>query len=59
MHSFGEGILAWKIHGQRSLVGYGPWGCKESDVTEHAHTCIQLCPTPIHLLKSYSRYFRI
>ena len=26
-------ILAWKIHGQRSLVGYSPWGCKESDTT--------------------------
>ena len=24
-------ILAWKFHGQRSLVGYGPWGLKESD----------------------------
>ena len=21
-------------HGQRSLVGYSPWGCKESEVTE-------------------------
>ena len=21
-------ILAWKSHGQRSLVGYSPWGCK-------------------------------
>jgi len=21
-------------HGQRSLVGYGPWGHKESDLTE-------------------------
>ena len=20
-------------HGQRSLVGYSPWGCKESDTT--------------------------
>ena len=20
----------------RSLVGYSPWGCKESDTTEHA-----------------------
>ena len=27
-------ILAWKFHGQRSLVGCNPWGCKESDVTE-------------------------
>ena len=23
-------------HGQRSLVGYSPWGCKESDTTEVA-----------------------
>ena len=22
-------ILAWEIHGQRSLVGYGPWSHKE------------------------------
>ena len=21
-------------HGQRNLVGYSPWGCKESDTTE-------------------------
>ena len=23
--------------GQRSLVGYSPWGHKESDMAEHAH----------------------
>ena len=23
-----------KSHGQRSLVGYSPWGCKESDIAE-------------------------
>ena len=27
-------ILAWRIHGQTSLEGYSPWGCKESDITE-------------------------
>ena len=27
-------ILARKIHGQRSLVGYSPWSRKESDTTE-------------------------
>ena len=27
-------ILAWRIHGQRSLVGYSPWGHKESDTTQ-------------------------
>ena len=25
-------------HGQRSLVGYSPWGCKASDITECTHT---------------------
>ena len=24
-----------KPHGQKSLAGYSPWGCRESDVTEH------------------------
>ena len=28
-------FLPGKFHGQRSLVGYGPWGHKESDTTEH------------------------
>ena len=27
-------ILPEKSHGQRSLVGYSPKGCKESDMTE-------------------------
>ena len=27
-------IPAWRIHGQRSLVGYSPKGHKESDTTE-------------------------
>ena len=26
-------ILAWRIHGQRTLAGYSPRGCKESDMT--------------------------
>jgi len=34
-----------KSHGQRSLEGYSPWGCKESDMTE------QLTPTLTYLLK--------
>ena len=25
-------------HGQRSLEGYSPWGCKESDMTEQLST---------------------
>ena len=27
-------ILAGEYHGQKSLVGYSPWGHKESDTTE-------------------------
>ena len=29
--------LAGKSHGWRNLVGYNPWGCKESDTTEQLH----------------------
>ena len=31
-------ILAWKIHGQRSLEGYGSWGHKKSDMTQRLNT---------------------
>ena len=31
------GLLPGKSHGQRSLVGYSPWGRKESDTTEQIH----------------------
>ena len=27
-------ILAWRIHGQRSLAGYSLWGCRESNMAE-------------------------
>ena len=30
-----------EFHGQRSLVGYSPWGCEELDITDqltHTHT---------------------
>ena len=29
-------FLPGKLHEQRSLVGYHPWGYKESGMTEHA-----------------------
>ena len=57
--SFGVGNGKWKptpvfltgkFHRQRSMVGYSPWGCKESDMTEHTptdtHTHILLSPIP-------------
>ena len=30
-------ILPGESRGWRSLVGYSPWGCKESDMTEQLH----------------------
>ena len=30
-------LLPGKFQGQRSLIGYSPWDCKESDMTEQLH----------------------
>ena len=30
-------FLSGESHRQRSLVGYSPWGCKESDTIEQLH----------------------
>ena len=30
-------LLPGKSHGQRTLVGYSPWGCKDLDTTEQLH----------------------
>ena len=41
--SYGEGhdnllqFLPGKSYGQRNLMGYSPWGHKESSMTENAH----------------------
>ena len=37
-------FLPGKSHGQTSLEGYSPWGRKESNMTEHAHTHTFLMP---------------
>ena len=50
-------FLPGKFYGQRSLVGYSPWGCKELDTTEHAHyyiivqisfTALETCALLVH-----------
>ena len=33
--------LQHSSHGRRSLIGYSPWGCKESDTTERLHFHLQ------------------
>ena len=40
-------VLAWNIHGQRSLTGYSPWGCGEPDMTERQ-------TPPVHTLSTAS-----
>ena len=50
-------ILAWRIHTQRSLEGYSPWSCKESDTPEHRLTVLtqwgqKAGPLPTSLLRS-------
>ena len=39
-------VLAGESHGQRGLVGYSPWGRKESDTTVLAHK-ERLAPRPL------------
>ena len=49
-------FLAWESHRQRSLVGYSPWGPKESDtteMTEHACSVFVNATFLIHLTFSF------
>ena len=49
-------FLPGKPHRQRSLVGYSPWGCKESDTTERFQTfrlVIAFLPNSKCLLNSW------
>ena len=34
-----------KSHGQRSLVDYSPWGCKDLDMTEQLHSTFYFIST--------------
>ena len=49
----GNPLLPGKSHGQRSLVGYSPWGSKESDPTERLHFHFHFFPMSKHLLISW------
>ena len=31
-------FLPGESHGQKNMVGYSPWGCKDSNTTEHTCT---------------------
>ena len=43
-------------HGQRSLVGYNPWGCKESDMTDQLSTHVY---EVMNILIDYSIHFTV
>ena len=47
-------LLPGKSHGQRSLLGYNPWGRKESDTTEQLHF---QCHIKGRIIKSYSTVY--
>ena len=44
-------ILPGKLHGQRSLADYSPWGRKESYATEHTHVFMLLGLIPAYTEK--------
>ena len=46
-------FLPRKSHGQRSLVGYSLWGCKELDKTEWAHTHIKFVGIELFIVSLY------
>ena len=44
-------LLPGKSHGWRSLIGYSPWGRKESDTTEQLHFLrLTIFITPFYIL---------
>ena len=53
-------ILPVKFHGQRSLEGYSPWCCKESDTTEklsmHAYPYVQIYANKMDNLEEMDKF---
>ena len=47
-------ILAWRCHGQRSLAGYTPWDCEESDMIEQLTLSLSL-PKCVEVGKSLTQ----
>ena len=49
-------LLPGKSHGQRILVGYSSWGCKDADMTEqlNTHTYTTHTHTPTHTRRTHT-----
>ena len=59
-------LLAGESHGQRSLAGYSPWGCKELTTRLSTHKLVQQSDSFIHIhisiffrVFSHMGYFRV
>ena len=56
-------FLPGKFHGQKNLEGYGPWGCKELDMTKRTHVHTYFHPSAetlyliIHVATFPTRFF--
>ena len=42
-------FLPGKFHGERSLLGYSPWGCRERDTTEQLSTHTMIGHSSVNL----------
>ena len=47
-------LLPGEFHGQKSLMGYSPWGCKESDTTEPLHFTSPVYIFPLYICTTSS-----
>ena len=52
-------LLPGKSQGQRSLVGYSPWGCKELDMTEWLHFHFHFQRVDASELWCWRRFLRV
>ena len=50
-------VFPGKLHGQRSLEGYNPWGCKELGTTEWLNTHRTRGGSALNFLKSFHLVF--
>ena len=50
-------VLPGKLHGQRSLEGYNPWGCKELGMTEWLNTDTTHGRSALNFLKRFHVVF--
>ena len=46
----GGNSLLGEYHGQRSLMGYSPWGCKKGDTTKSTLHVLTVFPRDIKLI---------